>query len=58
MEVRLFDTFTMVSLWVGQTEESLLEEGAMVRRQLLGPLKQGGMLSTHSFSFQKAKATF
>lgn len=57
MEVRFFDTFTMVSLWIGQTEESLLEEGTNIL-SALGSAEQGGMVSTHSFSFQKAKATF
>lgn len=34
VKMGLFDTLAMVSLWVGQAEESLLEEGTMSRQQL------------------------
>lgn len=57
MEMGLFDTLAMVPLWVGQTEESFLEEWAM-SCQRLGLTMHIGRLQTHSFSFQKAKAIF
>lgn len=53
----LLETFAMVPLWVGQTEESLLQEWAM-SRQRLGPARCIDRVQTHSFSFQKAKAMF
>lgn len=53
----LLETLAMVPLWIGQAEESLLEERAM-SRQRLGPKSYVDRLQTHSFSFQKAKAIF
>lgn len=57
MEMGLLETLAMVSLWVGQAEQSFLEEWA-VSRQRRGPAKRVGRVQTHSFSFQKAKAMF
>lgn len=34
MEMGLLDTLAMVPLWVGQAEESFLEEWAMSRQRL------------------------
>lgn len=57
MEMGLLDALAMVPLWVGQAEESFLEEWA-VSRQRPSPTMHNGRLQTHSFSFQKAKAIF
>lgn len=57
MEMSLLETLAMVPLWVGQAEESFLEERA-VSRQRLNLTMYIGRLQTHSFSFQKAKAMF
>ena len=57
VKMSFLDTLAMVPLWVGQAEESLLEERA-VSRQRLCPARHTDGVQTHSFSFQKAKAMF
>jgi hypothetical protein len=59
VKMSLLQTFAMVPLWVGQAEESLLEEWAIC--QVSGQVRRGiltNMVQTYSFSFQKAKAIF
>lgn len=55
MEMRFFHTLTVVTLWVGQTEETLLEELTML---LVSHFQVCFFRPTYSFVFQKENAMF
>jgi len=54
MEVGLLDTLSVVSLWVGKTKETLLEERTDKRVSLGNHFEEHSI--SYSFSFQKENA--
>lgn len=58
MEMCLFDAFTMVSLWIGKTKESFLEERTRFASAIELYICNLPSKDTHSSPFQKANAMF